>query len=139
MEERGMVWTEEEVRKRLKRYNEDDALSDCRIARPSQICIAHTASSDRMPRLVYRILKRVELEMAIRDALLPMGKPVTKEQKRKKRLYHVIRLVYIVDMGMAETAEVMDVDRSTVYRWEGEAVGLSAGWLNRREERVRAV
>ena len=124
-----LVWTPAEVRGRLRRYNEDDSLYDARIARPSQICIAHTSSSDSMPKMIYKILKRADLDMAIKGALLPV-RVITKEQKRKKRLYHLIRLAYVYDQGVEGVSESWDISRATAYRMESEAIGFIVDWLN---------
>ena len=129
----GKVWTEAEVRSRLRRYNNDDSLYDARIARPSQVCIAHTSVSDPMSRAVYRLLKRVDLDRAIEGALWPVGgRARTAEQRKRLKLYYVIRTLYVYEMQFSTLAILMNIDSRTVRRYEEEAVGLITGYLNMR-------
>lgn len=131
-----IIWTEKDVRERLKRYHEDDSLYDCSAVRMSHIKAGHSADDDGVGRRVYRLLKRAELDRAIEQALqLPPGEKIrTKKQADRVRLYYILRLIYVYDMSMATVAFLLRCHRSTVARWEQEAVGLVAGWLNRRKE-----
>jgi hypothetical protein len=129
-------WTESQVRARLKKYNEDDSFYDAKIARPSQMNVSFTSSGDAMLRAMFKILKRVDLERAIRGALLPArgfrakSKKELQEIKKKDRLYRVIRLIYVLEQGVTGTAILLDMPHGNVSRDEKEAVSLITGYLN---------
>jgi hypothetical protein len=129
-------WTEGQVRARLHQYNDDDSLYDAKIARPSSMNVSFTSSGDAMPRAILKILKRVDLERAIRGALLPprgfraKSKKEFQEIKKKDRLYRVIRLIYVFEQGVMGTARLLDEPHGNVSRDEKEAVSLITGYLN---------
>jgi translation initiation factor 1 (eIF-1/SUI1) len=132
-------WTEEDVRARLKEYNKDDALYDARIARPSQMNISHSSSADPMPRMIQKILKRADLDMAIEGALLTKtGRVVTREQREKRKLYRLIRAIYVSEWSMGELADSMEVDITTIRRREKKAVSLISGYLNMRLSQLKS-
>lgn len=139
VERLGTEWTDDDVRARLRDYNKDDALYSIRIARPSQVIIAHTAGSDPMPRMIYKLLKRCDLDMAIEGALLSRtGRYATKEQREKRKLYRLIRAIYVCEWPLGELADLMEVDVRTIKNREEKAVSLITGWLNMRLAQVKA-
>lgn len=129
-----IIWTERDVRERLKRYHEDDSLYDCSAVRMSHMKVGYSVNDDGVGRRVYRLLKRAELDRAMEEALKPWEKAQTKKQAHRVRLYYILRLIYVYDMSMAIVAFLLRCHRSTVARWEQEAVGLVAGRLNKRKE-----
>lgn len=137
------IVTESEVRARLKRYNDDDALYDAKIARPSQISVSHTTDVDTMSRMIHKIIKRCDLERAIRGALLPANgesastKRQKQEVKHKRRLYRLIRLIYVFEQGISGAALLCDLDRGNVCRYEQEAVCLITEYLNAQAEKQK--
>jgi predicted PP-loop superfamily ATPase len=122
----GHIWTEDEVRSRLERYNEDDSMYYAKIPQLKQVVSfgggVNTADS--------RIIKRVDLDKAIKGTLLSREVAKT-EQIRRYKIYLTIKILYLErSVGMIDAAIVFNVTRQTIYNMVGEAVGLITGYLN---------
>lgn len=133
MEDERIIWTEREVRDRLKKYHDDDSLYDCSAVQMSAIKYGYSSNDDGIPKKVYRLLKRAELDRAMEKALLlPPGEKIkTKKQEEQVRLYYLLRLLYVYDLGIRTAAFILRMHRSTVARQEEKAIGLVTGRLNK--------
>lgn len=133
-----IIWTEYDVRERLRKYNEDDSLYDCSAVQMSAIKYGYSSNDDGIAKRIYRLLKRAELDKAMEKALLlPPGEKIkTRKQEEQVRLYYLLRLIYIYDLGIRTTSFLLNRHRSTVARQEERAIGLVTGWLNRSDKKA---
>jgi hypothetical protein len=123
-----IIWTESEVRNRLRRYSEDDSLYDCQAVRMSHLNTGHSGDGDGIPRKIYRLLKRAEIERAMVDAFLPEDKNSSHESIR---MYHILRLIYIYELDIEGAALVLDKSQLEISWKESKAIWLVMKELNR--------
>lgn len=132
--ETEILWTETEVRDRLRKYSQDDALYDVYAARTSGVKYGYSRDSGGTPIKIYRLLKRWEVERAMNEALLPPDSrgARTKKEERKIFLYWLIKMLYINDWSMGTIGIITKISRKTLRAMENEAIGLITGKLNKK-------
>lgn|GEM_PF-5660707 len=124
----GHVWTEEEVRSRLKCYNDDDSIYYAKVAKPKDVVTFGSGINI----VDNRIIKRIDLDRGIEGALLVKGRPRTAKEWKKFRLYWLIRHLYVYDIGITEVSWLMNKPKRTLRDWEAEAVAMITGYLNKK-------